>query len=93
MDVSDKGKSFSNLSKEEWDALSDLINDKSIIIKSADKGSAVVVWDREDYILEAEGQLFNKDVYLEVNSDPSEIIEEQIKNCLENIKARGDLNE
>ena len=60
MDVSDKGKSFSNLSKEEWEALSDLQNDKSIVIKQADKGSAVVVWDRADYIKEAAGQLLIK---------------------------------
>ena len=32
-------------------------NDKTIVIKGADKGSAVVVWDREDYIKEAENQL------------------------------------
>ena len=31
-------------------ALYHLKNDKSIVIKSADKGSAVAVWDREDYI-------------------------------------------
>ena len=93
MDVSDKGKSYSNLSKEEWDALSDLINDKSIVIKSADKGSAVVVWDRDDYIKEAEGQLYDKDVYSEIDSDPSKIIEEQIENCIKGIEARGDLNE
>ena len=93
MDVSDKGKSFSNLSKEEWEALSDLQNDKSIVIKPADKGSAVVVWDRADYIKEAAGQLFDKEVYTEIDSDPSKIIEEQIENCLNEIKARGDLNE
>ena len=91
--VSDKGKSFSNLSKEEWEALSDLQNDKSIVIKPADKGSAVVVWDRADYIKEAAGQLFDKEVYTEIDSDPSKIIEEQIENCLNAIKARGDLDE
>ena len=34
---------FSNLTKSERKALYDLKNDKSIVIKSADKGSAVVV--------------------------------------------------
>ena len=41
---------FNNLSNSERKALYDLKNDKSIVIKSADKGLAVVVSGREDYI-------------------------------------------
>ena len=48
---------YNNLTSKERQALYDLKNDKSIVIKSADKGSAVVVWDRENYIKEAEKQL------------------------------------
>ena len=44
----------SNLSKEDWEAVWGLINDKSIVIKKANKGSCTVVWGREDYIKEAE---------------------------------------
>ena len=40
---------FNSLTKSERKAFY-LKSDKSIVIKSADKGSAVVVWDREDYI-------------------------------------------
>ena len=40
---------FNNLTNSEQKALYDLKNDTSIVIKSADKGSAVVVWDKEDY--------------------------------------------
>jgi hypothetical protein len=36
-----------NLSKTEWLALKTLTEDNSIIIKPADKGSCVVVWDRD----------------------------------------------
>ena len=46
-----------NLSKEEWLAMRGLPEDCNIIIKSADKGSCVVVSDREDYIAEADRQL------------------------------------
>ena len=42
-----------NLTREERGTLFDLKNDKTIVIKKADKGSAVVVWDRNDYIEEA----------------------------------------
>ena len=48
---------YNNLTSKERQALYDLKNDKNIVIKSADKGSAVMVWDREDYIKEAEKQL------------------------------------
>ena len=46
----------------------------TIIIKGADNGSAVVVWDREDYLKEASKQLEDKDVYEEVQNDPSTFI-------------------
>ena len=61
---------YNNLTCKERQALYDLKNDKNIVIKGADKGSAVVVWDREDYIKEAEKQLGNSNVYGEVPDDP-----------------------
>ena len=36
-----------NLTKEEWQALKNLKDKRSIIIKPADKGSCVIMWDRE----------------------------------------------
>ena len=45
--------SYSNLSREERQAMQSLRDDSSIVIKEADKGSAVVVWNREDYLQEA----------------------------------------
>ena len=42
----------SNLSAEEWKALRGLAANKTVI-KVADKGSSVVVWNRSDYIHEA----------------------------------------
>ena len=49
--------SQSNLSAKEWEALRNLASNCSIVIKGADKGSSVVVWDRADYILEAKNIL------------------------------------
>ena len=45
----------------------DLKNGKTIVIKGADKGLAAVVWDRDDYIQEAENQLGGKEIYAEMN--------------------------
>ena len=46
--------SYSNFCNEEWQAIRALVNDRSKVIKKADKGSCVVVWDWNDYIPEAE---------------------------------------
>ena len=48
---------FNSLTNSEWKALYDYKNDKNIKIKSVDKSAVAVVWDREDYIIEAEKQL------------------------------------
>ena len=43
----------SNFSGEEWKALRHLADDRSIVIKGADKSSSMVLWDRVDYLQEA----------------------------------------
>ena len=53
---------YSNLSQDGWRAIRALANDRSIVIKKADKGSCIVVWDRTDYLREAEKQLSDKNV-------------------------------
>ena len=68
-----------------------LKDDPSIIIKNADKGSVVLVWDREDYLDEASRQLDYKEVYEQVPDDPSVLANTLIK-VLENIRLRRDLS-
>ena len=58
---------YSNLSSDEWKAIRSLADDRSIVIKKADKGLAVVVWDRVDYIKEGQKQLKDENVYKRVN--------------------------
>ena len=41
------------MTNSEWRALYDLKNDENIEIKSADKSAVVVLWVREDYVIEA----------------------------------------
>ena len=59
--------------------------------KSADKGSVVVVWDRGDYIKEAEKQLNDKEVYKEVSNDAAALLK-IINTVIAKITKRGDLN-
>ena len=81
---------FNNLTNSERKALYDLKNDKSIVIKSAGKGSAVVVWDKEDYIKEAEKQLGDQKVYEEVSNDAAPLLK-TINGVIAKIRKRGDL--
>ena len=90
MDTDISSKRFNNLTKEERNALYNLRDDPTIIIKAADKGCAVVAWDRDDYLKEASKQLEDKDVYEEVQNDPSTLIN-TIMWALEKIRIRGDL--
>ncbi|KAI8513414.1 hypothetical protein Bbelb_100530 [Branchiostoma belcheri] len=58
----------SNISNAERRALAELSQRTDIIIKPADKCSAVVILKREDYIQEALRQLSNKDHYKKTDS-------------------------
>ena len=48
--IPDKCLPYSKLSKDEWQATRSLAEDRSIVIKKADKGSCLVIWDRLDYL-------------------------------------------
>ena len=74
-------------------ALYFLRDDPSIIIKEADKESAVVVWDREDYLREANNQLSDKDVYRKVKGDVEDHLMNVIKSVLRKIKNRGEISD
>ena len=67
-------KRFNNVTKGERNAMYSLKDDKSVIIKGADKSAAVIVWDREDYLKQASKQLEDKEVYLEVPNDSSALV-------------------
>eukprot|EP00795_Rhopilema_esculentum_P013862 gene13862-biopygen3792 len=71
LSVQAEGKYHSNLSSSELTALNNLKCDRNIVIKEADKGSVVVVWDRGDYLEEANRQLGDRQVYEEIEVDPT----------------------
>ena len=43
------------------------MKDKNIITKPADKGSAIVIWDKEDHLKQCSEQLSNQNVYEKCN--------------------------
>ena len=84
-------KRYKNLTKNERDDLYSLNDDLSIIIKGANKGSVVVVWDSEDYLKKAYKQLYDSEVYEEVPNEPN-VLTNTIMKALEQIPLRGDLS-
>ena len=63
-----------NLIKEKWKAIRGLAEDRSIVIKPADKGSCVVVWDKLDYLAEAENHLKDNNTYQDVKFGDDDLV-------------------
>ena len=65
--ILDKSFTYSNITKGEWQAIISLADDRSTVIKKADKGFCVVAWDRDDYLSEDEKHLCDKAIYKDVS--------------------------
>ena len=65
----------SNLSAEEWKALRALAADKTVVIKAADKGSSVAVWDRSDNLQETSRQFQDKNINEDVRFSENILID------------------
>ena len=81
-----KYKFIPNLSPEELEALKQLRNDNTIVIKKADKGSNVVIMNRDDYIAEVERQLNDTKFYEKLDENPQEQFQKDIDEVLKNIQ-------
>ena len=66
--------------------------DDQIIIKAADKGSAVVVWSKDDYLLEAYNQLSDTSVYQKCEGDPLKKVNNEVKSVLRDLFNRKEIN-
>jgi len=74
-----------NLTLQEKEALETLKNNTNIVIKKADKGSAVVIQDLNDYITEGLRQLNDKDFYLEVPEDLTSIHNKEVSKLIDSL--------
>ena len=80
-----------NLTREEYLTMRNLQSDRNVIIKPADKGSAVVIWDRNDCLKEAEKQLSDKSTYFEtkvIEKDAVNLVEQSDK-MFENLQRKS----
>ena len=75
-----------NLSNEENKALTSLLNDKSIIISKADKGNAIVILNKKDYINKVNELLNDKNVFKKISSNLTEKREQSLIEFLLQLK-------
>ena len=85
-------KTPSNITREEGKALHELRKDKDRIIWTTDKGVALVVMNKADYISKSE-ELLNTTTYKKIPEEPTNRQKNRLINILKNIKAEGGLNE
>ena len=74
-----------NLTKAQNTALRELKRDRDRIVLTADKGVAMVVMDRQDYINKA-NQLLNQNTYKVISKDPTNTIKNKLINILKTFK-------
>lgn len=75
------------------EALKTLQRDDSIVIESADKGSAVVIMDREMYIAEGIHQLNDRLFYLETPFDLTQKHNQMVTQLVTDMINRGEISE
>ena len=71
-----KPESYKITKEQEWKAICNLAEDRSIIIKPADKGACVVIWDQEDSFSEGYRQLSDHSTYNDVKKFNQEVMSE-----------------
>ncbi|XP_069110165.1 uncharacterized protein [Argopecten irradians] len=81
-------KIHKNLSTEETTALNNLRHRNDIVIKPADKGGAIVVMNRTDYLQKAMDLLNEKDHYLPLDNDLTSNITKDINKFLSTVQTK-----
>ena len=82
-----------NLTRKERLALRELINNPHIVINKADKGSTIVVEDRDEYISNAMVHLNNPNVYEPLHTGISPTLKELITEELKALRNNGFLKQ
>ena len=82
-----------NLTKEEYQSIKCLRNHPDIIIKPADKGSAIVIQDKHNYVTEGERQLHNEQFYEETEIDLTGEVIHRVNLYVNNMLQRGQISQ
>ena len=80
-----------NINRNEKLALQNLKSDHTIMIKPADKGGAIVILNRDDYIKEGKRQLSDPYFYKHLDSDPTDSNNQRINFFINSMKLKGEI--
>ena len=81
----------SNLTKAQSIVLRELKRDRDCIVLTADKGLAMVIMDRQDYINQA-NTLLNQNTYRAIPQDPTNTINNKLISILKRVKNQTGLD-
>ena len=81
-----------NITPQEQEAIRKLKENQKIIIKPVDKGSAVVILNREDYLSEGYKQLSDTNFYLKQDSDLTEKHRIEVQSFLDSLYNDGEID-
>ena len=81
------------MSKEQRLGLKEIVDNPAIIIKKADKGSAVVVMNTTDYLREGYRQLSDTKYYTKLPEDPTDKIANNVTKTLDQMRQKGLITE
>ena len=82
-----------NLTQREFQAIKKLKNNEDIIIYPADKGSAVVIQNRREYLREGYRQLSDTNSYRELQNDPTDEFRHEVRNVVEDMYQSGEIDQ
>ena len=82
-----------NITKQEVQALVELKEDQSRVILTVDKGVAIVIMDKEEYLEKAKALLEDQRTYKALKSDPTIRIKSKMIKLLKKIKSEGGIDE
>ena len=80
-----------NVTPQDRHTIKQLRNNKEYVIKSADKGGAIVVWRRDLYVQEAMRQLSNDEFYSRLETDPTPDQQDNISRTVKELIHAGAL--
>ncbi|XP_052212148.1 uncharacterized protein LOC127831197 [Dreissena polymorpha] len=81
-----------NLSKSKEQAIKELLNDDDIVIRPADKGSGIVIMDREDYVKKLKCEMSDSDTYVDVTDDKTRMVENKVKKVADTLYKKGSID-
>ena len=82
-----------NVRKEEFEAVKQLKADKSHMVLTANKGVALVIIDKTDYIKKAKELLQDTSTYRTIQGDPMSRLKNKLINILKKVKAESGMQD